>query len=111
VYPHQFDVDADSDSDFYFIRVRIFFDAGPDLDPTFHSDQDPDPSLQILAQTHEKCLNRLIFHTFWLVICKLMRIRILIFYLMQIRIFFNADPDAELGYQNDADLDSDPQHC
>ncbi len=85
------------------IQIQIFilcgsgflFDVGPDLDPNFHSDQDPDPSLQIKAQTHEKCLNRLIFHTFWLVICKLMRIRIqfitsmqirtLIFYLMRIR--------------------------
>jgi hypothetical protein len=28
------------------------------------------------AQTLEKVLNRLIFHTFWLVICKLVRIRI-----------------------------------
>jgi hypothetical protein len=59
---------ADSDSDFYFMRIRIFIVAGPDLDPTFHSDQDPDPSLQIKAKTHEKCLNRLIFHAFWLVI-------------------------------------------
>jgi hypothetical protein len=35
----------------------------------------PDPSLQKKAQTLEIVLNRLIFHTFWLVICKLMWIR------------------------------------
>jgi len=29
-----------------------------------------------MAQTLEKVLNRLIFHTFWLAICKLMRMRI-----------------------------------
>jgi hypothetical protein len=30
----------------------FLFDAGPDLDLTFHSDQDPDRSLHIKAQTH-----------------------------------------------------------
>jgi hypothetical protein len=34
----------------------------------------------------KKCSNRLIFHTFWLVICKRMRIRILFIILMWIRI-------------------------
>ncbi len=54
--------------------------------------------LQTKAQTLEKVLNRLIFHTFWLDICKLMRIRIRFrnqlinfdadpaFYLMRMRI-------------------------
>ncbi len=44
-----------------------------------HVDADPGPapSFQIKAQTLEKkCSNRLIFQTFWLLICKLMRIRI-----------------------------------
>ena len=60
------------------------FDADPD--PTFHFDGVPDLSLQIKAQ--KKCSNRLIFHTFWLVICKFMRIRfgIQLFTLMQMRI-------------------------
>jgi hypothetical protein len=61
-----------------------------DQDSTYHPDADPDPDLgfQIKAQTFAKVL---IFHSFWLVICKidadpvriqhitLMRIRILIF--------------------------------
>jgi hypothetical protein len=47
------------------------FDADPD--PTFHFRADPDPSFQIKAKTLKKCSNRLIFYTFWLVICKLMR--------------------------------------
>ncbi len=55
---------------------------------TFHFDADPDPSFPIKAQNLEKCKNRLLFHTFWLVICKLMRIRIRIqaITLMRIRI-------------------------
>ncbi len=55
-------------------------DAGPD--PTFHPDADPDldpdPSFHIKTQTLEKMLKyrgRLIFHTFWIVIYKLMWIR------------------------------------
>jgi hypothetical protein len=46
-------------------------DADPD--PTFHfaADPGPDPSFQIKAKTLKKCPNRLLFHTFWLVICKL----------------------------------------
>jgi hypothetical protein len=41
-----------------------------DPDPTFHFDAepDPDPSFQIKDQNLEKCSNRLIFHTLWLVI-------------------------------------------
>ncbi len=104
------------------LRIQIFilcgsgflFYAGPDLDPTFHSDQDQDPSLQIKAQTHEKSLNRLILHTFWLVICKLMRIWIQLITSMEIRTvicYLMRDPDAVLGYQNDADPDPDPKHC
>jgi hypothetical protein len=54
----------------------FLFDADADADPVptitlMH----PDPSFQIKAQTLEIVLNRLIFHTFWLVIYKLMRIR------------------------------------
>jgi len=51
----------------------------PDADSGFLFDADPDPdtSFQMKAQTIEKCTNRLIFQSFWLVICKLMRIRIL----------------------------------
>ncbi len=62
-----FDADADSDP-------ACQFDADPD--PTFHFDAVPVPdqnlSFQIKAQNREKvsCLNRLIFHTFRLLICK-----------------------------------------
>ncbi len=67
-------------------------------------DADPDPKLifQIKAQNLEiqkKCSNRLKFHTVWLVVCKLVRIRIqlitsmrtLTFKLMRIRIGNNAE--------------------
>jgi hypothetical protein len=58
-------------------------------DPACHfdADPDPDPSSQIQVQTHKKFSSRLIFHTFWLVICKLMRIRnrIQLITLMRIR--------------------------
>jgi hypothetical protein len=52
----------------------FLFNADPD--PTFHPDVDPDPDLEILASKEKlkllkKCSNRLIFHTFWLLICKL----------------------------------------
>jgi hypothetical protein len=52
------------------------FDADPDLDPTFQFNADQDISFQKRSKTLEKCSNWLIFHTgsFWLVICKLMRI-------------------------------------
>ncbi len=61
-------------------------DVYPDPVLTFHfdADPDPDPSFQIKAQTMKKCSNRLVFHTFWLVICKLMRIRIQLITLMRI---------------------------
>jgi hypothetical protein len=51
------------------------FDA--DSDPTFHFDSDPDadPGFQVKAQKLERCSSTLLFHTFWLFICKLMRIR------------------------------------
>ncbi len=84
-------IDADPDHAFHFDAdpdPACHFDADPDPDPTFRSDADPDPSLQINAQkvTLNKCSNRLIFYTFWLVICKLFRIWIQIFTLMRIRI-------------------------
>ncbi len=60
----------------------FLFDADPDQ--TFYPDADPnpDPSFQKKAQTLEK--ERLVFHTFWLVICILTRIRI--------QLHFDADP-------------------
>jgi hypothetical protein len=84
------------------------FDADPD--PAFHFDADPYPSFLI----KKKCSNRLILLTFWLVICKLMRIRIqlitliriqlttlmririqiLLFNLMRIRNHNTSDPDS-----------------
>ncbi len=86
-----------------YIFLLFFSDADPDSachsdsnavadpDPTFHFDTDPDlypdPSFQIKAQNLEKkCSSRLIFHTFWLVIYKLMRIRIQHITLMRIGI-------------------------
>ncbi len=77
--PHNFDADPDPGCHFDVDPVRAcHFDAvaNPNPDPTFHFDADPDPSYQIKAQHLKKCLTRLIFNTFWLVICKLMRIRI-----------------------------------
>ncbi len=75
----RFDADADADSAYHPNAILIFIwcgsgsrflflaDADPDLDPTFrHPYADPD---------RKKCTNRLIFHTLWLFICKLMRIR------------------------------------
>jgi hypothetical protein len=69
--------------------MRFLIDEDPDPDPTSHlntdSELDPDPRFQIRAQTLKKVL---IFHTFWLVICKLMgiRIRIQLITLIRIRI-------------------------
>jgi hypothetical protein len=62
----------DEDPDFDAI---CHFDADPD--PTFHFDSDPDanPGFQVKAQNLERCSSTLLFHTFWLVICKLMRIQ------------------------------------
>jgi len=84
---------------------------------------------RIKAQTLEKkCSNKLIFHIFWLVICKLMRIRIrfwiqlitLIQIQMRIRIviFIWCGCECESGsgcgdrflFDADADLDADPGH-
>jgi hypothetical protein len=78
----------------------------------FDADPDPDPSFQMKAQNLKKVYsNLLIFHTFWLVICKLMRfrIRIQLKTLMRIRIqilpFFlkrihaNPDPNPQHGFQ------------
>jgi hypothetical protein len=63
------------------MRIRIHparhFNAAPDPachfdpDPTFHSESVLDPSF-----LSKKCSNRLIFHTFRRVICKLMRNRL-----------------------------------
>ncbi len=92
--PQYFDPDSDStchpdaDPDSVFL-----FDADPD--PTFLPDPDadpapyPDPSYQIKTQTFENCSKRLIFHTFLLVICKLMRIR------FRIKLNTDADPNPD----------------
>ncbi len=58
------------------------------MDLACHFDADPDPSSQIKVQTHKMFSSRPIFHIFWLVICKLMRIRnrIQLITLMRIRI-------------------------
>ncbi len=67
-----------------------------------------------LDHYRHQCSNRLIFHTFWLVICKMMRIRIRfriqLITLLRIRILIfiwcgseflpDADQDADPGYQN-----------
>ncbi len=65
-----------------------WFVLDADVDPAFHPDDDPDPTFQIKAQTHEKCSNRLVFDTFWLGLCKSMwiPIRIQLIALMLVRI-------------------------
>jgi hypothetical protein len=84
------ETDPDPDPAYHFDAdpdPTCHFDADPDPDPTFHFDPDPDPGFQIKAENLEKVLkNRLIFHTFWLVICKWMRIRIQLVTLMRIQI-------------------------
>ncbi len=81
---------ADPDSD-------LSFDADTDADPTFRLDVDPDPSSQIKAQ---KVLNYAQIP--YILACHL-----------QIDVdpyrayHFDVDPDADAGYQNEAD----PQHC
>jgi hypothetical protein len=72
--------DADKDPSCHFdadldLDAACHFDADPD--PTFHFDADPDayPSFQVKARNLERCSSTLLFPTFWLVICKLMRIR------------------------------------
>ncbi len=75
-----FHFDADPDPAFH-------FDADPDPDPNFHFDADPDPAPSFQKSSAlKKCSNRLTFHTFCLVICKLIRIRIQLITLMRIRI-------------------------
>ncbi len=63
---------VDPDPDFYLMRMRM------QIQFRLFTRMHPDPSFQIKAQTLKIVLNRLKFHTFWLVICKLMRIRFLI---------------------------------
>jgi hypothetical protein len=63
------------------------FDADPD--PIFHFDVDPNPDPSFRRkrlETLKKCSNMISFRTFWLVIGKLMRIRIQLITLMRIRI-------------------------
>jgi len=69
-HPHA-DPDADVDCVFYLFDV----DAHPDPTIQPHADPDPDSSFQLKTQTLGKVLNRLIFNTFLLVICTLMRIQ------------------------------------
>jgi hypothetical protein len=59
------------------MRIRIA-QGDADPNPTFYFDADPDPhpSLQKRLKISKKCSNSLIFHTVWLDICKLLRIRI-----------------------------------
>jgi hypothetical protein len=75
-----FDADPDPACHFYADPdPACHFDADPDPDPTFHLDAvpDPDSSFQIKAQNlkTKKCQYcRLIFHTVWFVICKLIHL-------------------------------------
>jgi hypothetical protein len=87
VDPHH--IDADPDSDFYLMRMRILLLTLMLIRIL----------IQILASKKrleplKKCSNRLIVHTFWLVICKMMRIRIRfgtqLITLMRIRIRFRT---------------------
>ncbi len=95
-YGFWFLFNADPDPDFYLMRIGS----------TFHPDVDPSSDLaskkRLIAL--KKHSNRLIFHTFWLVICKLMRADPdHNFYLMRIRIFIWCGCGSRLpGYQNDA---------
>jgi hypothetical protein len=91
-------------------RILILIDADPDAQPdqTFHPGADPhsdlDPTFQIKAQTLKQML---IFYKFWLVICKLMQIRIRSG--SSVSLWCGSRPgflfysDADPGYQNDAD--------
>jgi len=60
--------DADPDLDFYLMRIRIFYLAKIGIRNQMRTRIRPKPLV--------KGSNRLIFHTFWLVICKLMLIRV-----------------------------------
>ncbi len=77
--PHYFDADPDPvchfDAD---LDPARHFDA--DQHPTFHFDAGTDPDLCFASK------GRLIFYIFWLVICKLMRIRIQLITFTRIRI-------------------------
>ncbi len=61
------------------MRIRIFIwcgcgsRSGSDFSPWCVSASRPRSYIQIKAQTSKKCSNTLLFHTFWLVICKLIR--------------------------------------
>jgi hypothetical protein len=67
-----FDADADSDPAVTLMQIRVRI-LSFSLTRIMHG---PVPSFKIKAQTLKKWSNRLIFHTFWLVICKLMPILI-----------------------------------
>jgi hypothetical protein len=71
---HHLDSDPDAGPD-----STCHPNTDPDADPdsTYHPDAvpDPDPSFPIKAQTIEKIYKLAQILTFWLVICKLMRIR------------------------------------
>ncbi len=58
--------------------VRYYNGSVLDPHPTLHfdADPDPDPSFQLKGQNFEKVLKKAHIDTFWLVFCKLMRIRI-----------------------------------
>ncbi len=100
--PHHFDVDPEMDP-------ACHFDVDADPDPTFYFEEDADPCpaprFQIKTQNLEKCSSKFIC-TFWLNICKLMRMRIRIqfitliwirpFHLMRIL----ADPVQQHRFQN-----------
>ncbi len=94
--PHQFDADADPACHFDAVPDPAdHVDADPDPDPSFHFDvyryvPDPDPSFTYRLKTLTKGSNRLIFHTFWLVISKLMQIRIQLITFAWIRIHNTA---------------------
>jgi hypothetical protein len=80
-----------------------YIDANPD--PTFHFDADPDPSFQIRLKTL-KIAQIGYFGTFWLIICKLMRIRIHLAtsMLIRIRILHLIDADERIQIRNTANM-------
>ncbi len=119
------DAAPDADSDFYLTRIRTFiwcgcgsgllFDADADPYSTFHLDADPDPdsdpapSFQVKAQTLEKVLNRLlVLQTFWLVICKLMRIRIRSGFCLSLWCRFGCGSRSWFLFDAEPDAYSDP---
>ncbi len=66
------------------MRILILFDADldadADLDLSFNPDAgldlDPDPGFQKRLKLLKKCSNRLVFQTFWPVLCKWIGIQI-----------------------------------